>query len=745
MRREFYLQLYKAILQKDASTKNSITKRKAGIGDNTCRDASQSNLGRSLPVSFQVELLKRIIRSGIPFETEESNGGAYPQFDMLENRVGDCPTYLLERAKRCMFAQREILEEIIAKAGGDIESEVFTELFARFVVATGDENREFLSRQKVQEILVNSGVKELQPGMPLGKEAVRIYFLKQTILFRGKFCVALNEIPEFGIRLLVKRLHQCGCDVFRVFDGLNYLPNMEPAIKAALDCGAMVQPVLHADPNFALGVEGYISNMRKLIELCGNSMEAIVVKDAPGLVTPDFAYKLSRALSEELERLAVCTTLVLHTHDNSGSALLSYLEFIRGASKKQAVRVECGFGKGVMSSPNGQPDFCDFLDITMGTAFGANFEFEVGEVKAKAEELDAFAKTAVTDDVKLPIKLTTLNRFLTIKAGLPGGMTGTYLLSLYEQVLGFGKKYEDRPSMLKANFGIDALKENGELTKDGEDFLRAYFNRCLKDMIIVNQELGFVSRVTPVSQWVGTQAVNLVNYGLGKKFYNYTKVNGQMTLVENENYNRVEAYTMMTGAVKNHLIVLATTPELQKMYPKADRSLILRSFSSLKDCQEAMQIDFKRVRKSIPLDVEQAIDTDELLNAIGLLEEIRKLGNRPSIDVEVFGVVKAIMQLPEGNNGVGERASTISGLAQGQMTREMLIKLTGNDLFKDESELRETHQKEGQSEDDFMLRVCFTQGGLGNSFIERRETMKEAYLKARNALKDMGVDTESLC
>ena len=185
-----------------------------------------------------------------------------------------------------------------------------------------------------------------------------------------------------------------------------------------------------------------------------------------------------------MQTLDVETTLVFHTHDNSGYALLSYLEFIRGAGQNQAVRTECGFGKGVMSYPNGQPDFCDFLDIVIGTAFGPSFEFELDEIREKAAKLDELAKTAVTDDVKLPIELTTADRFLTIEAGLPGGMTGTYLLSLYEQVLSLGKSHEDRPAMLKSYFDIDALDSSGKLTKDGQDFLRAFFHRCLKDMIL---------------------------------------------------------------------------------------------------------------------------------------------------------------------------------------------------------------------------------------------------------------------
>src|SRR6185436_6464189 len=52
------------------------------------------------------------------------------------------------------------------------------------------------------------------------------------MLFRGSNAVGYSNYPDNVVRGFVKHAADSGMDLFRIFDSLNYLPNLKPAMEA---------------------------------------------------------------------------------------------------------------------------------------------------------------------------------------------------------------------------------------------------------------------------------------------------------------------------------------------------------------------------------------------------------------------------------------------------------------------------------------------------------------------------------
>ena len=724
---QFYAELLKG---------QGVETRRLQLAENGTRDGAQSNLGRTLSMKTQCMLITRYLESGLPISTIETGGGATAQFDKLLDRVGDYPTLAFKRSRRSMMAQRKVVEKLIREVGADPNHECFNELFVRF---TPGRDRKFLDREKVQSILNYAsgllGIETLGSTGKVGSEIIRLYFILQTYLFRGKFGVVLNEIPAACLPLLIRAYFENGCDVLRVFDGLNHVKNMRLAIETARELGMWIQPVLHADPHFEPGIDGFMKNLLALVPLCGDRLESIVVKDAPGIVKPEFAFNFAKRLTSDLAEMDISVPVVFHTHDNSGSSMLSCLEFVRGCGPTQVVRIETALGKGALASPNGQPSMLDFLSVVMGTNWQPETSLSVDEVMDIAEKLEVIAKEAVTELSPLPIELTSDDRFLANEAGLPGGMTGTYLLQLRKTLVDYAALFTDK---LGQHGLVDDKKQ---LTDTGKKLLRAYFRVCMNEMKLVNLELGCVSRVTPVSQWIGNQAQSLVDFGIRAGFYQIETSEDGLVFIQTENYKRTTLYESkgcLVETTRDYLIVLSTSEELQAMYPKADRSLMrLAIFSALSRTEKLkteFAVDSNAIEAAIPLSCSEPIKISNLIQAFGLLERVRELSGRSNIDVEVIKAAEILM-----NN-----QPALLQLKINTLKRENFVQIANNPLFMNDAELRLKYRFDEVGEIDYILLSCFTQANLGPLTISRREKMREILLRNAQGLLDAGLEMNEL-
>ncbi len=136
------------------------------------------------------------------------------------------------------------------------------------------------------------------------------------MLFRGANAVGYTNYPDSVVAGFVKHSAANGMDIFRIFDSLNYLPNLRVAMDAVQDTHAVCEAALcysgdildEKRDKFTLK---YYVKMAKELERMG--AHVLAIKDMAGLCRPQAAYKLVKTLKEE-----VGLPIHFHTHDTSG-------------------------------------------------------------------------------------------------------------------------------------------------------------------------------------------------------------------------------------------------------------------------------------------------------------------------------------------------------------------------------------------------------------------------------------------
>ncbi len=143
------------------------------------------------------------------------------------------------------------------------------------------------------------------------------------MLFRGANAVGYTNYPDHVVAGFVRHSAANGMDIFRIFDSLNYLPNLRVAMEAVQDTHAVCEAALcytgdildERRDKFTLG---YYVRLAKELERMGAHM--IGIKDMAGLCRPAAAHKLVKALKE-----ATGLPIHFHTHDTSGINAASVL------------------------------------------------------------------------------------------------------------------------------------------------------------------------------------------------------------------------------------------------------------------------------------------------------------------------------------------------------------------------------------------------------------------------------------
>ena len=146
------------------------------------------------------------------------------------------------------------------------------------------------------------------------------------MLLRGSNAVGYTSYPDNVVRAFVKESAEAGIDLFRVFDALNWVPNMEVALEAVREAGALCEAAICytgdiLDPNRTKYGLSYYVALAKDLEHRGANL--IAIKDMSGLCKPFAAERLIKALRAE-----VGVPIHFHTHDIGGAQAASIL---RGA------------------------------------------------------------------------------------------------------------------------------------------------------------------------------------------------------------------------------------------------------------------------------------------------------------------------------------------------------------------------------------------------------------------------------
>ena len=136
------------------------------------------------------------------------------------------------------------------------------------------------------------------------------------MLLRASNAVGYTAYPDNVVREFIYEAAAQGIDIFRIFDSLNWMPNMQVAVEAALKTGRLCEAAICytgdiLDPAREKYSLHYYVRLAKELQRMGTHILAI--KDMAGLLRPYAAYKLVKTLREE-----VGVPIHLHTHDTSG-------------------------------------------------------------------------------------------------------------------------------------------------------------------------------------------------------------------------------------------------------------------------------------------------------------------------------------------------------------------------------------------------------------------------------------------
>ncbi len=136
------------------------------------------------------------------------------------------------------------------------------------------------------------------------------------MLFRGSNAVGYSNYPDNVVAGFVRHAAEAGMDIFRIFDSLNYLPNLRAAMEAVQGTHALCEAAvcytgdILDDRRDKYTLQYYVQRAKELERM---GAHILAIKDMAGLCRPAAARKLVKALREE-----VGMPIHFHTHDTSG-------------------------------------------------------------------------------------------------------------------------------------------------------------------------------------------------------------------------------------------------------------------------------------------------------------------------------------------------------------------------------------------------------------------------------------------
>ncbi|MFC1874813.1 pyruvate carboxylase subunit B [Chloroflexota bacterium] len=295
-------------------------------------------------------------------------------------------------------------------------------------------------------------LKKLMPDTPL------------QMLLRGQNLVGYRNYADDVVESFVQHAAKTGIDIFRVFDAVNDERNFETALKAIKENGKHAQLSLCyslTEPKMGGPVYNLDYYVKKALIMQDMGADSLCIKDMAGLIAPDDAYALIKALKQELK-----IPVQLHTHYTSGMAPMSILKAIEAgvdiidtALAPFALRT---------SHPAIEPVVVALLGMPRDTGIELKHLLKLGQyfesIAPKYRDFMATTRMSVIDTGVLMHQV-------------PGGMISNLV------------------SQLKEADALDRIDE------------------VYAELPQIRKELGYPPLVTPTSQIVGIQAVQNVLFG----------------------------------------------------------------------------------------------------------------------------------------------------------------------------------------------------------------------------------------
>jgi oxaloacetate decarboxylase alpha subunit len=284
------------------------------------------------------------------------------------------------------------------------------------------------------------------------------------MLLRGQNLLGYRHYADDVVERFVERSAENGMDVFRIFDAMNDVRNLETAVKATLKVGKHAQGTLSYTVSPVHTVDGYVDMARKLEDL---GCHSICIKDMAGLLKPYVAFELVSKLKE-----AVQIPIGMQSHATTGMSTATNIK----AAEAGIDMVDTSISS--MSMTYGHSATESVVAILDGTERDTGLDLNL------LEEIASYFREVRKKYARFEGALKGVDSRILV-AQVPGGMLTNMENQLREQ--GASDRLDD----------------------------------VLKEIPRVREDLGFIPLVTPTSQIVGTQAV--LNVLTGERYKTIAK------------------------------------------------------------------------------------------------------------------------------------------------------------------------------------------------------------------------------
>ncbi|MFN4944892.1 MAG: pyruvate carboxylase, partial [Akkermansiaceae bacterium] len=284
------------------------------------------------------------------------------------------------------------------------------------------------------------------------------------MLFRGSNAVGYSNYPDNVVKGFIEHAADSGMDIFRIFDSLNYLPNMQVAMEAVREHGKSICEAAICYSGDILNparskydLNYYIAKAKEVEKM---GAHILCIKDMAGLCKPQAAYNLVHALKQEIG-----IPIHFHTHDTSG---------LNAASVIAASRA------GV-----------DIADLAIASMSGSTSQ----------PNLNSVCAALASSDQDPGLNLDSLNE----------------ISDYWEHVLTFYKPFDSAPRAGTAEV-YEHEMPGGQYTNLREQAnsmgLGHRWREIARTYADVNQLFGDIIKVTPSSKVVGDMCMFLVTRGI---------------------------------------------------------------------------------------------------------------------------------------------------------------------------------------------------------------------------------------
>ncbi len=298
-------------------------------------------------------------------------------------------------------------------------------------------------------------IRELKAAMPN---------TPQQMLFRGQNILGYRHYADDVVEKFVERAAVNGVDVFRVFDAMNDMRNLETAIRAVIKQGKHAQGTISYTVSPVHTMDLWVDLGRQLEDMGAHS---IAIKDMAGLLRPYEGHELVTRLKK-----AVDIPIHMQCHATTGLSTSTIVKCVEAGIDNVDTAISS------MSMTYGHSPTESVVAIFEGTEYDTGLDINL------LEEIAGYFREVRKKYAKFEGSLRGTDSRILV-AQVPGGM----LTNMENQ-----------------------LREQGAADK---------LDEVLEEIPRVRKDLGYIPLVTPTSQIVGTQSV--INILTGERYKSISK------------------------------------------------------------------------------------------------------------------------------------------------------------------------------------------------------------------------------